>query len=95
MDLSKKRFLVVDDFSEFRSSIRGILRLLGVQHIDTAANGQDVLELCRRNSYDIILHDYNLGEGFSGQQVRTAARRKAAGANAGKSAATHQFLPRN
>lgn len=69
MDLSKKRFLVVDDFSEFRSSIRGILRLLGVQHIDTAANGQDVLELCRRNSYDIILHDYNLGEGVSGQQV--------------------------
>lgn len=69
IDFSKKRFLVVDDFSEFRSSIRGILRLLGVQHIDTAANGIDVLELCRRNRYDVILHDYNLGDGLNGQHV--------------------------
>lgn len=69
IDFSKKRFLVVDDFSEFRSSIRGILRLLGVQHIDTAANGTDVLELCRRHRYDVILHDYNLGDGLNGQQV--------------------------
>lgn len=69
IDFSKKRFLVVDDFSEFRSSIRGILNLLGVQHIDTAANGTDVLELCRRNRYDVILHDYNLGDGLNGQHV--------------------------
>lgn len=69
IDFSKMRFLVVDDFSEFRSSIRGILGLLAVQKIDTAANGEEVLELCRRNRYDVILHDYNLGEGLSGQQV--------------------------
>ena len=69
IDFSKKRFLVVDDFSEFRSSIRGILRLLAVQDIDTAANGNEVLELCRRNRYDVILHDYNLGDGLNGQQV--------------------------
>lgn len=69
IDFSKMRFLVVDDFSEFRSSIRGILRLLAVQHIDTAANGNDVLELCRRHRYDVILHDYNLGDGLNGQQV--------------------------
>lgn len=69
IDFSKMRFLVVDDFSEFRSSIRGILGLLAVQKIDTAANGEEVLELCRRNRYDVILHDYNLGEGVSGQQV--------------------------
>ena len=69
IDFSKMRFLVVDDFSEFRSSIRGILGLLAVQHIDTAANGEDVMELCRRNRYDVILHDYNLGDGVNGQQV--------------------------
>ena len=33
------------------------------------ANGNEVLELCRRNRYDVILHDYNLGEGLNGQQV--------------------------
>lgn len=69
IDFSKKRFLVVDDFSEFRSSIRGILRLFAVQYVDTAANGDEVLELCRRNRYDVILHDYNLGDGLNGQQV--------------------------
>lgn len=69
IDFSKMRFLVVDDFSEFRSSIRGILGLLAVQKIDTAANGEEVLELCRRNRYDVILHDYNLGDGLNGQQV--------------------------
>lgn len=69
IDFSKKHFLVVDDFSEFRSSIRGILRLLGVQHIDMAANGNEVLELCRQKRYDVILHDYNLGDGLNGQQV--------------------------
>ena len=69
IDYSKKRFLVVDDFSEFRSSIKGVLRLLAVQHIDTAATGDEVLELCRKKRYDIILHDYNLGAGKNGQQV--------------------------
>lgn len=69
IDFSKMRFLVVDDFSEFRSSIRGILGLLAVQNIDTAANGEEVLELCRRKRYDVILHDYNLGDGLNGQQV--------------------------
>lgn len=69
INFSRMRFLVVDDFSEFRSSIRGILGLLAVQKIDMAANGEEVLELCRRNRYDVILHDYNLGDGLSGQQV--------------------------
>ena len=69
IDFSKKKFLVVDDFSEFRSSIRGILRLLGVQDIDMAANGNEVLEQCRHKRYDVILHDYNLGDGLNGQQV--------------------------
>lgn len=69
IDFSKKRFLVVDDFSEFRSSIKGILRLLAVRQIDTAGNGIEVLEQCRRHRYDVILHDYNLGDGLNGQQV--------------------------
>lgn len=69
IDYSKKRFLVVDDFSEFRSSVTGILRQLAVQHVDTAATGEEALAQCRNNTYDIILHDYNLGEGKNGQQV--------------------------
>lgn len=69
IDYSKKRFLVVDDFSDFRSSVTGMLRQLAVQNVDTAANGDEALAQCRRNGYDVILHDYNLGEGKNGQQV--------------------------
>ncbi len=69
IDYSKKRFLVVDDFSDFRSSVTGMLRQLAVQNVDTAANGDEALAQCRRNTYDIILHDYNLGPGKNGQQV--------------------------
>ena len=69
IDYSKKRFLVVDDFSDFRSSVTGMLRQMAVQNVDTAANGDEALAQCRRNAYDIILHDYNLGAGKNGQQV--------------------------
>ena len=32
----QKRFLIVDDFSDFRSSVRSMLRELGVKDVDTA-----------------------------------------------------------
>lgn len=69
IDYSKKRFLLVDDFSDFRTSVTGMLRQMAVQHVDAASNGKDCLALCRQNRYDIILHDYNLGDGKNGQQV--------------------------
>lgn len=69
IDYSKKRFLLVDDFSDFRSSVTGMLRQMAVQQVDAAANAADCLALCRQNRYDVILHDYNLGEGKNGQQV--------------------------
>ena len=69
IDYSKYHFLIVDDFSDFRTSLKGMLRQMAVQHIDTAANAKEALELCRIKRYDIILHDYNLGAGKNGQQV--------------------------
>lgn len=69
IDYSKKRFLVVDDFSEFRTSVTGMLRLMAVKQVDAAAKGEEALALCRNTQYDIILHDYNLGAGKNGQQV--------------------------
>ena len=66
---SNMRFLVVDDFSDFRSSVKGMLGQMAAQHIDIAANGEEALSLCRKTRYDVILHDYNLGEGKNGQQV--------------------------
>ncbi len=69
IDYSKKRFLVVDDFSEFRTSVTGMLRLMAVKQVDAAGRGEDAIAMCRNTAYDVILHDYNLGAGKNGQQV--------------------------
>nr|BFE94929.1 hypothetical protein GCM10020185_54650 [Pseudomonas brassicacearum subsp. brassicacearum] len=66
----KKVFLIVDDFSDFRSSIRSMLRELGVKDVDTADTGEVALRMCSQKRYDFILQDYHLGDGRkNGQQV--------------------------
>jgi len=66
----QKSFLIVDDFSDFRSSVRSMLRELGVKEVDTADTGEQALRMCAQKRYDFILHDYHLGDGRkNGQQV--------------------------
>ena len=67
---NKKKFLIVDDFSDFRSSVRSMLRELGVVEVDTADTGEQALLMCAQRRYDFILHDFNFGDGKkNGQQV--------------------------
>lgn len=63
------RFLVVDDFENFRLSIRQMIRAFGVESIEVASNGEDAVARCEFEEFDVILCDYNLGSGKSGQQV--------------------------
>ncbi len=66
----QKSFLIVDDFSDFRSSVRSMLRELGVKDVDTADTGEQALRMCSQKSYDFILQDFHLGDGKkNGQQV--------------------------
>ncbi|QJD59909.1 response regulator [Pseudomonas sp. gcc21] len=69
IDYSNKRVLIADDFSGFRTSVTAMLRQMAVRDVDSVATGEETLALCRNNRYDIILHDYNLGDGKNGQQV--------------------------
>lgn len=66
---SDKSFLILDDFQEFRRSLRTMVQQLGAEDIDLAATGEEAINLCANRRYDIILSDYNLGEGKDGQQV--------------------------
>ncbi len=66
---SKKHCLIIDDMSEIRGSLNRILKTFGAASVDTAATGQQAIELCENKSYDIVLCDYNLGGGQDGQQV--------------------------
>ncbi len=67
--LAKSRILIVDDFSDFRLSVKYMLQQLGAHNIDQASNAKEALKHCTDNNYHIILCDYNLGEGQDGQQI--------------------------
>ncbi len=74
VDWSSKNYLVVDDFIGIRQLLRESLRNLGAKHIDQASSGGEAMALLGRTRYDVILCDYNLGEGKNGQQVLEEAR---------------------
>ncbi len=63
------RILVIDDFENFRLSIRQMIRAFGVESIEVASNGEDAVARCEHEEFDVILCDYNLGSGQNGQQV--------------------------
>lgn len=65
----QRRFLVVDDFAEFRHSMKKMLEEFGAGQIDTAASADEAIELFRQKPYDVVLADFNLGEGKDGQQL--------------------------
>lgn len=68
------RFLIVEDSSFFRTAIGGMLNSLGVSQIDAAQNGNQALEACKSHHYHVILCDYDLGKGKTGQQLLEALR---------------------
>ncbi len=65
----KLRVLVVDDFNNFRLTLNKIMYELGFRLLDSASSGEEALGYCRKNHYDLILCDYNLGAGKTGQQL--------------------------
>lgn len=76
LDLSGKKILVVDDFPEMRSMMRKMGVAFRGQDIDDAKNGDDAVKALSKKRYDIVLCDYNLGEGKDGQQVLEEAKAK-------------------
>lgn len=76
VDLTHKKFLIIDDFVEFRQHIKRMLTQMGVIWVDTVSNGGDALDKMKSMRYDVILSDYNLGEGKDGQEVLQEGRYK-------------------
>ena len=72
--LKHYKVLVVDDFVNFRRTVKGILAGLGVANIVDAFDGESALLRMSASKYDIILCDYNLGPGKDGQQVFEEAK---------------------
>ena len=74
VDWANKNYLVVDDFVGIRQLLRESLRNMGARNIDQASSGGEAMALLGRIRYDVVLCDYNLGEGKNGQQVLEEAR---------------------
>ncbi|MFC0253716.1 tetratricopeptide repeat protein [Massilia consociata] len=74
VDWALKNYLVVDDFIGVRQLLRESLRSLGARNIDQASSGGEAMGLLSRTRYDVVLCDFNLGEGKNGQQVLEEAR---------------------
>lgn len=74
-DFSDKRFLVIDDQPMARDALRTIAQTAGAFSVEFASNYQDALYRIRNNTPDVILCDYMLGDGRSGQQLLEELRR--------------------
>lgn len=72
--LQGKSILVVDDFPGMRSMMRGMLSAYGADDITDTSNGEEAIKRMHDKSFDIVLCDYNLGEGKDGQQVLEEAK---------------------
>lgn len=72
---SKKRFLVIDDQAQARDALRTVAQTMGAFSVEFAANYQDAIFRIRNNAPDVILCDYVLGDGRSGQQLLEELRR--------------------
>jgi CheY-like chemotaxis protein len=67
--LTDKRILIVDDFPEMRSLMRSMVTAFGAQQVHLAVDGEEAVDAMAARRFDIVLCDYNLGDGKDGQQV--------------------------
>jgi DNA-binding NarL/FixJ family response regulator len=72
----KLRYLIIDDFENFRVSMRQILQSFGVDKVETVSNGNAAIQLCTYEHFDVVLCDYNLGAGKNGQHILEELRHR-------------------
>lgn len=76
MDLRGYSGLLIDDLPEMRSAVRIQLTDAGLSTCDVARNVKEAMERLLSRRYDLIVCDYNLGQGADGQQFLELVRRK-------------------
>ena len=64
ISLSNLKVLLVDDQHTFVVMMKSMLNALGFSKIDIANNADQAIKICKNNTYDVYLFDYNLGPGL-------------------------------
>lgn len=72
--LTNKTILIIEDYPIMRKSIKDMLYVLGAQYIFEAENGTAAISAMNKQKFDIVLCDFNLGEGKNGQQILEEAK---------------------
>jgi len=68
-DYRNKRVLIVDDQRAFQIMLKTMLINFGAKDVTHVGSAEDALKLCRHDSFDLLLVDYNLGSGINGRQL--------------------------
>lgn len=74
-DLTHLQFLVVDSIVDMRAATCAMLSEFGAGNVEYAGRSGDALGMMRRTEYDVILSEYDLGNGFDGLYLFEEARR--------------------
>ncbi len=69
VNFSNLAVLVIDDHPGMRTSLRITLSNFGVTKTDMSQGAFDAVHRIKQRAYDVIICDYNLGEGRDGQQL--------------------------
>jgi DNA-binding response OmpR family regulator len=69
------RALIADDSTTVRQSLRMTLAQIGITRVDTASSIGEARRRLRNAEYDLILCDYDFGEGMNGQELLEEIRR--------------------
>lgn len=72
--LKRSNVLVIDDYQGMRTMLRNIIREAGAVNVETASNAAEAITKLKALRYDIVICDYNLGDGANGQQLLEDAR---------------------
>lgn len=78
IDLSSKAFLIIDDFEDMRTVLRQTLKSCGAstKFIDDASTSDEAIKKLEKKKYDVVLCDYNLGAGKTGQHILEEAHQR-------------------
>ncbi|OWY41069.1 hypothetical protein CEK28_02020 [Xenophilus sp. AP218F] len=67
--------LIIEDSQTVRQSLRTMLSNVGITRSEGVSNASEARNRLRGKPYDVVLCDYNLGEGMDGQELLEAMRK--------------------
>lgn len=76
LDLSKLKILIIDDFVDMRSMMKRTVESFKATYVESAKEGDDALTKMGATRFDVVLCDYNLGDGKDGQQILEEAKHR-------------------